>query len=483
VIELAGFTDAEIVAESWRRGDLSYKLHAAQRKLDEAWRASDAITTVLHAARGFGKTTWELIKGAERCLQRFPVLGVDRPARVVLALPTREQAKLIALPVFGIVCEDAPKAYKPVWVASDHCFYFPSTEARLFVDGADDERGNHLRGPHIDLLLGDEAGFWRHLAYVYRSVLLPQLERVGGRAIIASSSPESVGHDFVGLIGDAITRGGYHKLTIDDNPRVTAAQRASIVKESGGEQSTHFRREYMCEIVTEAEKAVVPEFDQTRHVVSEVKHPRFYDAYGSIDLGMTDYTHWLGMHYDFERATLVVEDEICKNYTPVSELAPLIYEKEHELWKKRPHRRVSDNHPMEIAEFHRQSTLQPDLVRWPLIFEPADNRDPEIAINRMRVLFKQGKIEIHERCKQLIHQLRVGVWNERRTDFERIPGIGHLDGVMALAYAVLAVDYNKNPVPWNADHTPGETWVSPDVKRRVQQTGLQSIAPDAKKWL
>lgn len=226
---------------------------------------------------------------------------------------------------------------------------------------------------------------------------------------------------------------------------VTPALIEEYMRESGGAASSAWRREYLCERVAEVERAVIPEFKPDAHI-GEVQRTPFYDGYVSLDLGLVDLSHCLFAWYDFPNATIVVEDEVVRQYCTVSELAPEIYAKERELWgNQKPALRVSDAQPISLAEFSRQHVLQPALVPRETQFASAQNREPEALINRARALFASNRIKIHPRCKNLIAQTEGGLWNAKRTDFERIPGLGHLDGVMALVYLVDAVDYQSNP--------------------------------------
>jgi hypothetical protein len=249
------------------------------------------------------------------------------------------------------------------------------------------------------------------------------------------------------MIRHAQTRESIMTRTIDHSPLLTPERRRELIQEigNGDETSTAVRRELFCELVTETERAVIPEFDRATHVV-ELARPELFDGYVAIDLGMVDFSHAVFAHYRFEEATVYVESEVCVNNKPVSEIAPLLSAMERELWGDQdPYIRISDNHPLEIAEFGRQHYLQPNKVPREMRFSPADNKNPEALLNRMRGLFYAGRIKVSPKCVKLIAMLEGGLWNTRRTDFEKIPGLGHLDGVMALAYLIDRLDFARNP--------------------------------------
>ncbi len=431
--------------ECWQRGTLSGQLKPTQRRAYDWWQSNDATLSVLHARRGFGKT-WLFLTIA------FEYMAKNPGSRLVYAAPSREQAKQIVIPTANLLIPaDLPDAYKPRWVATEHAFLHPNG-SRCVVDGADDERGDHLRGPFAHIVFMDEQAFWRYCARVTTSVLYPQVQRTGGRMFSASTSPESTHHEFTQLIDEAKREGAYMRVALDDDETVPqfekdriAAQYSNLRDPVHGRESTAYRREFGCEIVTETEAAVFPEFEFIRHVGERAK-PEFWDGYVSLDLGMQDFSHGLAAFYDFDSATVVVEDEVCMQSSPVSTLAPAIVDLERRVFGNVPPRsRVSDNHPMEIAEFGKQHLLQPDKVPRELVFSAAGNRNPEALINRARGMLEADRILIHPRCRELIKQCQGGLWNQNRTDFRRIIGLGHLDGLMSLVYMLDIIDYAHNP--------------------------------------
>lgn len=436
----------QAVVEAWRRGDLVHFMRPTQVEIHDWWLGHDAVLSVVHARRGFGKSCFML-------LTAFEFMAQNPNSRQVYAAPTREECKKIVLPTAQLLIPpNLPSDVRPRWVASDHAYWHPNG-AMLVIEGADDDQGAHLRGPFADRVYLDEHGFWRFAEHVFKAVLYPMIERRDGRALSVSTSPESPMHEFATvIIPEAQSEGAYVKVTIDEDYTLTKEKRDKIAAQysktrdpDDGRKSTIYRREFGCELVTESERAVVPEFKHDVHVV-EWPRPEFFDCYVFMDQGFVDLTHALFIIYDWQNATLVVEDEICVHHVTVSELAPLILAKERELWKDHKIRkRVSDSPPISLAEFARQHLLQPTIVPREIRFSAAENREPEALINRTRSLFASDRIKINPKCIELIKQLAGGLYNERRTDFERIPGLGHLDGILALAYAVDGLDFATDP--------------------------------------
>ena len=390
--------------------------------------------------------------------EAFGFMAKNPASRSIYAAPSREECKKIVLPTARmLIPRDLPSDIKPVWMASDHLYQHPNG-ATLVIEGADDDNGDHLRGPFADRVYLDELGFWRMPYYVWTAVLYPQVQRRNGRAIGVSTSPVSPQHEFATqLIPEAKAEGAYVVVSIDNDYTLTqetrdriAAQHSPTRSAEDGRKSTIYRREHGCELVTEDERAVLPEFEVELHVEERVR-PQYFDAYTVLDLGMTDLSHCLLSYYDFDNATIVIENEVVRQYVTVSQLAPEILACERETWKqangkhKEIKKRVSDAQPISLAEFGRQHLLQPDLVPREMRFAAANNRDPEALINRTRGLLASKRISIHPRCTELIKQCVGGLWNLKRTDFERLPGLGHLDGIAALIYTVDVINFQDNP--------------------------------------
>ncbi len=112
-------------------------------------------------------------------------------------------------------------------------------------------------------------------------------------------------------------------------------------------------------------------------------------------------------------------------------------------YHKPPKLRISDNEAQQLTDLS---------IDHGLTFIATEKRDKEAAITNTRNLFLDRRIKINKRCINLIHQLTVGIWNTRRTDYERMAGAGHLDGIDALIYLCRNIDYNHNPYPNNINN-------------------------------
>lgn len=430
-------TTTQLFTHLWKTGNLDYKLHEAQLSYSHFVDNSRYIKNLLHAGRGWGKTWYFLAKCFEYAI-RHP------NSRIVYATQSRESVQQIVLPTYKIFTLEVPEAVRPCWKTQGHCFELPNGSV-IVLEGADDDHGNKLRGAYAHLVIADELGFWRHADYVINSILLPQVQRVDGKIFMTSTSPESTGHEFYGFVKECKENNTYYLQTVYDNPRVTPEKVEEYIKQSGGRDAqgkfnTNFRREYLCEAVIDETRAVIPEFSDKIHVVDGYTRPDFFDGWVFMDLGLIDYTHVLLGYYDFEKATIVIEDEIVQNYKTTDDLAAKLKQKELELYPRRSIRRVADNELQQLTDLS---------ITHGLHFAPAVKYNKEAALNNLRKKFQEEKIKILRKCTNLIHQLSIGIWNKMRTDYERLPGAGHLDGIDALIYGIRSIDYNHNPVPFN----------------------------------
>ena len=223
-----------------------------------------------------------------------------------------------------------------------------------------------------------------------------------------------------------------------------------MARELGGKTSTTFRRECLCEFVTDDDSKIIREWED-RFIVSNepTEYRRFYHNYVSMDLGVKDFTLPIFAHYDFKRATLVVEDELKLNGPTLTTLSlkNAIVEKERELWghdlpadtPPKVYRRISDNNNPQL--------INDMAILHGMSFISTDKDKLETMINEARIMIGKGQIEVHPRCKQVIGCLRYGVWNKKKTEFARSTDYGHFDALAALVYLCRNLDKHSNPIP------------------------------------
>jgi hypothetical protein len=419
----------------WKHGHLDWKLKLHQMRLYRLFHETKHRKVVFHCSRRIGKSFTLLTICNELAMRK-------KGALIKYAAPTQKNVRDIILPVMRQIIEDCPESIKPQWKVQDQHWFYPSTGATISVAGTDAGHADSLRGPACDLGVLDEAGFISELSYVVRSIFMPQFITTDGRMILSSSSPKTPAHDFTGFMAEAEIAGAYEKITIyeDSRPEVQA-RIPEWMEESGGKDSTDWKREYECELVTDQELAIVPEFtDQKASALAQAcDRPLHFDAYVGMDVGFNDLTGVLFAYWDFLNARLVIEDELVLSRMTTAKLAQDVAAKEKALWgEKAPFLRVSDTDLIVINDLGKIHGLH---------FSATRKDDKEAAINAVRMLVAQDKIVIHPRCKNLVAHLKYGVWNKQKTQFERASGFGHYDLIDALVYLVRSVRREKNPWP------------------------------------
>lgn len=437
-------TRASAIAEAWYRGNLKHIHHSGQRIIDQKFNESKSQLFVGNISRQWGKSFWAVTKAV--------ALALMKPkARIKFGTAFQTDLVEFILPTFDAVLESCPKSLRPKYKVQGSKWVF-TNGAEIKLVGLD-KSPNSMRGNVIDLIILDEAGFISNLEYIYKSIIVPAtLHRPNCKIIMISTPPSTPAHAFVDFIHKAEVEGGYVKLDIYTNPRIGQSDIDRMAKELGGFESTAFRRECLCELVTDSDSQIIPEWKDSYVVATRDKdeYRRFYHNYVSMDLGVKDFTLVLLGHYDFRRATLVVEDEIKLNGPQLTTLLlkDTIVAKEKSLWlaptaaadeKPKVYRRISDNNNPQL--------IQDLAILHRIPFISTDKDKLETMINETRMLIDQARVEVDPRCEQLIGCLKYGVWDKKKKAFARSSAYGHFDALAALVYLCRNLDKHTNPIP------------------------------------
>jgi hypothetical protein len=441
---------AQAIRDAWAIGDLRYKLHAGQRVIDRAWRKRSKKLFVVNCARRFGKTYYWVVKQIENMLK----CPLDNP-QFHFGTDTEKHVLEFVIPILKKVLEDCPAEIMPDF---DSCYL--KSERLLSIRNIHggistlrffglDRTPDSTRGNYSDGWVVDEAGFVDDLPYIVSSIINPQLQtRPGGYCVLSSTPSRTPAHPFRDFCDKAAADSNFVKLTIKDNPLIDAKERKRIRDEDCFNE-TDWLREYMCEFVTDETLAICPEIE-SRHVTN-FERPAYFEylhRYESMDLGVkVDLTALLFGFYDpmqnNHRGKLYIEDEWdCRGPQMTTELIrDMVIEKESTLWTglPAPYLRIADNdNPLLIQDLMHLHNLH---------FLQVQKDGLVHMINKLRQMFKNNEIEIHERCKKTIGSLKYGVWNKTRTSFDRTNFYGHFDHVAALIYMVQMLNRVNNPIP------------------------------------
>jgi hypothetical protein len=429
----------------WKKGILnSWKLDENQKTIYNFFKSNDKKITVLACSRQMGKSFMLCTMALEECL--------SAPNRVVkIIAPEVKMVKTILRPIMRELLMDCPEDLQPKLRPNEHIYRF-ANGSEIQMAGTDNGNAENIRGTKAHLCIVDEAGFCSDLDYIVKSILLPTTTTTKGRIILSSTPAKTNDHEFIKFWQKAELDSAFIKRTIFDNPRLTKEDIDQLAEAMGGYDSVGFRREYLCELITSEEDAVIPEFNNKTEadIVREWPRPPYYDAYASMDIGFKDLTVILFAYYDFKNGKLVIEDELVVNGKRLltDQLAEDIQKTEDRLWinpmtgeSKTPYLRVSDNNNLILL-----NDLQ---SKHGLTFLPIQKDNTDAAINNMRMMIKQRKIIINPRCRTLIFHLKNAIWNKSRTSFVRSQDSGHYDAIDSLKYLCRGFQPGKNPYPDN----------------------------------
>lgn len=456
----------------WQAGNLDWKLSSPQTIIKKGILDDSTKISVVMCARRLGKTYLMLTLAIEKCLQ-VP------NAIVKVVFPRQKMAKKHIVPELKKILEDCPQNLKGEFKVADLEWVFPNN-SRIQFAGCDGGNIENIRGGNSHLNIVDEAGFASDLSYAVRSVLAPTTKLTGGRTILVSTPSRSENHEFIqDWVLPYMAEGRIRVFSIYDNPQFTDA----IIKDAledypDGEKDPGFRREYMCEIIRDTEKAILPSFNSQKEkviVTDQYQRPIYCDKYVSLDIGGSDLTALLFGFYDYENATLVIEREfVCDGATNTAILAENIQRIERELWTnpvdntvEQPYKRISDNN---------NAILLTDLYKLHgLSFTKTKKDKKHAALNALDVAIQQDRIIIHPSCQHLIYHLKFAEWNNSQTSFKRLKDSpsgkirgGHADCLDSLLYLHRSIVKTHNPFPIGYNKMSGpnvfQSLFKPDIK-------------------
>jgi hypothetical protein len=429
----------------WFAGDLRHLLrpHGQSRLFESLAKHAelhrdDPQPFVANAHRRLGKSYGLVALAIGKCL--------ENPGYIArYGAPTFTQVKEITEPLLFEILGKCPPELRPHKVGA--VYYFknprwpnPTQVSMLYLIGCKEGAEAH-RGKGSDLVILDECAFFDRLEEVVHGVFGPHFIGRESPIFVASSTPPTtIDHYFCSMAEEAQRDGRYQKISVDENLDFSPRDHKMLLGLCGGTQTTAWRREALCEFVTDETRRIVPEFDRVeKECVRPVPRPEKFHPHVFADFGWIDDTAFLFAYWHFERGHLVIEDEIVVRQKTTSELAVLLRAKEAQLWKGNPLpvRRVADNTAQGLDDWRRDQRIY--------FQAPPDRHDPDMLSSMLRSAVAEGKIVIHPRCEKLIYQMKNGVRNERGR-FERTEKCGHCDAISALMYGWRLMA-KSNPYP------------------------------------
>lgn len=468
------------IRELWKMGELTWTLTDVQKDMKNGIFEDSTRTSVVVCGRRTGKTWLMVTLALEQCLKK--------PNSIVkFLLPKQKDAKTIIQPLMREITEthNCPAELRPDYSTQDKIYkFYNGSEIHL---GGSDLSAESLRGTRADLVLIDEAGFVSDLLYTIRSILSPTIRTTRGRMVLASTPSRDPQHEFIQHFMYPYQASGRLKIyNIFQNPNFTPEIIEEIIEEyPRGEDDPDYRREYLCEVIADEESVICPEFMANKESIvftdDEWELPDHRDFYVGMDIGHKDLTVAIFGYYDFKQACLYIIDELVMN-GPTMTTAKLAEEMKHKEKLRFYEATTEIQHDPYLRVMDVNLGIQQDLQHLhDISFITTRKDNKEGAINEMRMWLGTGRVRIHERCKHLIYHLEFGQWNDRRTDFKRLPDTpdksikgGHVDGIPALYYLIRNINVTKNPFPLNYGlNINKNTFLSPKWKNKNQSQGSE----------
>ena len=466
------------IAEAWARGRIRWKLDSGQRKwLSDFDKTPEHSSSVWLIGRQRGKSHAALTLAIETLLAK--------PLQIVrYTALTGKNAAAIVVPTLESILSDCPRDLRPE--ISEHAGTAKFKNGSVFTwSGTDNKQYERQRGPRCHLYLADEFCFYDDLLAVERAIL-PQRTTTGGRVLYLSTPPESEGHGSVERIRAAQASGFFQHDTIHSNPRLGAGGVEQIAKGEAERlglsleslyASSYWRREYLAEIVTEANRAVVPVWPSVAATATVRKvRPHIFDGYVSVDFGFSPDPSAALFAWLDDGGHLHVESELEVHGRTLSEFAERAKEIERQHWSanrwdgtlwgardlratlpefleravsavapRQPYLRVGDNAPLVLSELsasHGYSVI------------PSEKDNKQLAVDSLNQLLAEGRITIEPSCIRLLTQLHTTIWNRQRTAYERTTR-DHGDLVDCLVYLVRNLNFSRRKPEMAAGILPG----------------------------
>lgn len=428
----------ELIRHAYLTGQLNYKVYGYQQPIYEAlWgmiNNPEGLKYYLNCARRFGKSTIMTLIAIEYALR-------NKNSQIRFAAPTGKMLRKITFPIIRMLLKDCPEDLMPVFNQTDNVWTF-FNGSQIHLSGTENGTYENLRGTASHLNLVDECGFMSELDTIIKSVLIPQTLTTGGKTILASTPPTTPAHDSYAIAMDCMADGFYQSFTVHDNKSLTPELIAQYAKESGGFDSSTWKREYLVQWVIDEELQVIPEWNEEfiETPAQDNTYP-YHHRYTSIDLVVKNNTAILFGYYNHSTQTLVIqaEAELKGSKLTTQALAKTITEKEAQIFDGiKPHRRLSDNkHPLLLADLG---------ILHQLHFKP-ETDDIITLVNEARILVLNGRLRVDPSCTSLIANLQYGVWEDNRKSLGSSTAYNNFSHLKALLYMIRKIDENTNPVP------------------------------------
>jgi PBSX family phage terminase large subunit len=365
---------------------------------------------VINCGRRFGKTTLAIDQIAGQI--------VKKKKRIAYIAPTYQQARDIAWEMLKKVFNGAEFNESRLEMrVNDQVVYLRGWESI-----------ETLRGQAFDFLVIDEIAMMRNFWPNWHEVIRPTLTDTKGRAMFIST-PKGFNH-FYDLYNEEQKDEDYKSFhhTSYENQNIPKEEIDKARKEL---TEDGFAQEYLADF-RKTEGLVYKEFRRESHVISTIPS-NFIKRIIGLDFGYTNPAAIVLIGIDYDNTYWVIGEWYKTQQTneQIAQSAQVMQANEIYPDPERP----------EGVEVLRKYRLN--------VREVIKGKDSvEAGIQRVRELFKQNKIKIHQDCKNLIWELETYRYEDKQPDknIKEVPVKENDHAVDALRYALYTVNL-KRPQP------------------------------------
>jgi len=372
---------------------------------------------VVNCGRRFGKT----ILATEEMI----ALGLHREARIAYVAPTFQQARDIAWEQLKrrLVNVNPDINESRLEIKFNNV---AGTTSTIVLRGW--EAIETLRGQSYDFVVLDEVASMRYFWEGWQEVIRPTLtDRKGGAMFI--STPKGFNH-FYELYNMEATDKQFKSFhfTSYDNPNIPSEE---IDEAKNQLTEDRFAQEYLADF-RKQEGLVYKEFQRSRHVYSEATID-VAERLAGIDFGFTNPTAILTILRD-RNDVYWVTNELYKTGMTTEAIAEYV---------------ISQNYNKIYPDPASPEAIKHLTDKHLNVYEVTKSKDSiQTGIGKIRELFKQGRIKIHESCKNLIWELETYAYPEKMSNHneQEVPIKENDHAVDALRYCLMTNNPVRTPI-------------------------------------
>lgn len=472
---------AHIIQELWSRGELSWKLYKHQKPIYNKIREVLASTDVevnshyLDISRQYGKSFTLFLTAVEECLRYKDHI-------VCYIAPMKSQAlEIVTQRTFNTIFQDCPPNLMPKLSAKAE-LEFPNG-SRIRISGSDNKHYESLRGGPSNLNILDETGFMDNLLDGVLATTDPMLKTTKGKTLYASTPAATMDHDSEIVYKQHLELDAVTTFTIYDDKSMSDADIQREINKCQGAHTTKFKREYLCEHISDASKQVIGEYTKEKVIESLLPDTdykldplyKYWKKLVVLDWGGIDKTAILFAHYNYHRRTVVIEDhlDLQGKDVHIGQIADSVLRKVEELWK--PEEQTDG-----IAYWCDNNNViaTQDLnINYGIPFVRTSKGPLEGMVQKVKVWVYENRIKYAPAAEFALKSAESAHWSPQRDKFAQSKVYGHYDHTAALVYLIRNIEEYKNPVPVLLGVGGTEYFVSPELRREsiAQNSQLSQV--------